>query len=103
MECGIAFNYLCNLILKIIVEVNYKIEPHGYRKRKDLFIFYKGLQVLCKKKFGIYINLTFVQEIILNKFPVGLTQDSIVHFLRTGVTISNFDFWKVFREKREIK
>ena len=83
-----------------IFKFHSKIKLHGYRRRKYLHIFYKGLQGLYAKKFGVYMNTILFQEIILKQFAFGLTQYIIVLLLRAVVLVllpmsnfGKFSFW----------
>ena len=101
LECKNPSDYIMDLFVKELLQEDFCIEKQQYRRRKNIFLTYRGLFFLIERRFEVFMNVVLFQQIIHNNIEGIISEEMILCLIRAGMVLTNVSFWKTFAIARD--
>jgi len=101
LECKNPSDYIMDLFVKDLLQEDFCIDKQQYRRRKNIFLTYRGLFFLIERRFEVFMNVVLFQQIIHNNIEGVISEEMILCLIRAGMVLTNVSFWKTFAIARD--
>ena len=101
LECKNPSDYIMDLFVKDLLQEDFCIYKQQYRRRKNIFMTYRGLFFLIERRFEVFMNVVLFQQIIHDNIEGIISEEMILCLIRAGMVLTNVSLWKTFAIARD--